>query len=175
MKSSEQFTLTGDVEVDEFVVGGPEKGATGRAKGKKKIVAIAVERPSSDTIGRAYGLMINDYSSNEIENLLKKHINPDANIVADGWKAYDKLAETWNVYLEPSNNGAGFPKLHSIIMNFKSWLRGIHHKCDEKHMQAYLDEYFFRFNRRQFNSSVFDKLIGRMIVHKPFYHKAFST
>lgn len=175
MKSTGNFPLQGEIEVDEFAVGGPEIGEQGRSKGKKKLVALAVERPSPKTVGRAYALLIENYSSEEIEKLFKKHISKEAIIVADGWKAYDKLADDWNVYLEPSNNGEGFPKLHTIIMNFKSWMRGIHHKVGHKHMQAYIDEYFFRFNRRQFNHSVFDKLLERMINHNPYPFKAFST
>jgi transposase-like protein len=174
MQSSEKFPLEGEVEVDEFVIGGPEEGKPGRSKGNKKIVVLAIERPDQDSIGRAYAVSIKDYSSKEIGKIFDKHIHKNATIVADGWSAYDKLAKDWDIYYEPSDKGKGFPKLHIMIMNFKAWLRGIHHKCDDVHMQGYLNEYFYRFNRRNFNSTVFHKLIDRMINHKPYYYKAFS-
>jgi transposase-like protein len=175
LKSIWDYPLTGDVEVDEFAVDGPTEGSQCRAKSDKKIIAIAVERLDEKSVGRAYGMVIDYYSSKEIGRIFHKHIDKNATVVADGWKAYDKLADDWTMHLETSDNGKGFPKLHSIVMNFKSWLRGIHHKCDEKHMRSYIDEYFFRFNRRRFNSSVFEKLSARVIAHELFYLKMFSA
>jgi hypothetical protein len=74
-----------------------------------------------------------------------------------------------------SEKGKKFPELHTLIMNLKSWLRGIHHKCSEKHMQAYLNEFFYRFNRRGFGKTIFHNLVVRMVNSDPIYHKAFTT
>ncbi|MFN6945065.1 MAG: transposase, partial [Cytophagaceae bacterium] len=61
-----------------------------------------------------------------------------------------------------------FPEIHIQIMAIKSWLRGIYHHCSKNHMQRYLDEYCFRFNRRQVAGKIFHKLVQRMICHPPF-------
>jgi transposase-like protein len=175
MKSSEQYPLKGNIEVDEFVIGGPEKGKPGRSKGSKRIVALAVEKPGDGLIGRAYGLQIQNYSSEEIGKLLNKHVDKDATIVADGWSAYDKLSQQWNIDLQESGKGANYVELHTVIMNFKSWLRGIYHKCSTDHTQAYLNEYFYRFNRRSFNETAFERFVARMIEHPPMYQKQFSA
>lgn len=52
-------------------------------------------------------------------------------------------------------------------MNIKSWLRGIHHHCSEERLQGYLDEYHFRFNRRNNMEAIFDLLIRRMVGNEP--------
>jgi hypothetical protein len=90
---SEQFPLTGNIEVDEFVIGGHEKCKSGRSKGSKRIIALTVEKPGDGLIGAAYGLQIQDDSVVEIGKLLNRHVDMDATIVVDGWAAYDKLAQ----------------------------------------------------------------------------------
>jgi hypothetical protein len=52
-------------------------------------------------------------------------------------------------------------------MMFKAWLRGIHHRVTD--LQAYIDEYTYRFNRKSMNVYIFDNLIQRMIKTKPYY------
>ena len=53
------------------------------------------------------------------------------------------------------------------IMNLKGWLRGIHHHYSEDRLQGYLDEYHFRYNRRNTMNSIFDTLIKRMATYEP--------
>ena len=72
-----------------------------------------------------------------------------------------------NLKQVPSNNGKNFPELHIHIMNIKSWLRGIHHHISEKRLQGYLDEYHYRFNRRNRMEAIFDMLIRRMVKYEP--------
>ena len=49
--------------------------------------------------------------------------------------------------------GENFPDMHRSIMLFKAWLRGTHHAVD--HLQAYLDEYTYRFNRSMMKVGIF--------------------
>jgi len=63
--------------------------------------------------------------------------------------------------------GNNFRELHIQIMNFKGWLRGIHHHCSKTHMQGYLDEYCFRYNRRNNLDTIFHKLAERMVLSMP--------
>ena len=175
MGSSGDYKLTGQVEVDEFAVGGPDKGAQGRSKGDKKLVTLIVERVKGDKVGRVYAHQIKDYSAKEIETVLDKYIEKEnATIKADCWSSYTKLAKTWTIEQEKSNQGKSFEKLHYVIMNFKGWLRGIHHKCSEEHIQGYLNEFCYRNNRRNHLNTTFHKLIDRMLKTKPIFHKDFA-
>ena len=49
----------------------------------------------------------------------------------------------------------------------KGWLRGIHHHCSSERMQGYLDEYHFRYNRRNNMETIFDTLLKRMVRNDP--------
>ncbi|MBC7426730.1 MAG: IS1595 family transposase, partial [Bacteroidia bacterium] len=65
--------------------------------------------------------------------------------------------------------GKNFPDLHRAIMGFKSWLRGIHHHAN--HLQAYIDEYTYRFNRSNMKVNLFENLISRMMKLGPYPYK----
>lgn len=176
MTSSESFPLEGRVDVDELAIGGHDEGGQGRSKADKKLVSLSVEIREDGKMGRAYGKVINDYSSKELEKIFDAHISKeDAKVRTDKWTGYSPLQSKWDIEMIKSDKGKKFPELHILIMNLKSWLRGIHHKCSEKHMQAYLNEFFYRFNRRKFNETIFHGLLIRMVNSEPLYHKAFTT
>lgn len=175
MTSSGLFKLAGCVEVDEFAVGGVDAGEQGRSKGDKKLVTLIVERTKKEGVGRVYAHKIEDYSAKEIGDVLDKYVNKaKATIKADCWSAYKSLSKEWNITQVKSDKGKSYEKLHTVIMNFKSWLRGIHHKCSEEHIQGYLNEFCYRMNRRNHLNTAFHKLIDRMVKHKPYYHKEFA-
>ncbi|HBH24388.1 MAG TPA: IS1595 family transposase, partial [Cytophagales bacterium] len=71
--------------------------------------------------------------------------------------------------LPSCKKGRHFPEMHRAIMMFRAWLRGIHHSV--KHLQSYLDEYCYRFNRHLMKGEIFANLIGRMVAHSPVYCK----
>ena len=175
MVSSGLHKLAGNVDVDEFSVGGVDSGEQGRSKGDKKLVTLIVEKTKADKIGRVYAQKIDDYSAKEIGTVLDKYVDKNkATIKADCWSAYTSLSKEWNITQVKSNNGKNYEKLHIIIMNFKAWLRGIHHKCSETHIQGYLNEFCYRMNRRNHLNTAFHKLIDRMVSHTPFYHRDFA-
>jgi len=168
MQSSGRYPLQGVVHVDEFYVGGEEEGGKrGRGKGNKRLVIIALEIVSGG-FGRAYATVIKDASSDSFKPFFEKYIDKDADVVTDEWTGYKPLKLIYKKMRQiPSNNGKSFPELHIHIMNIKSWLRGIHHHCSEERLQGYLDEYHFRYNRRNNMDSIFDVLIHRMVMHEP--------
>ena len=176
MKSSEQHPLIGRVDIDEIAIGGHDEQSPGRSKGDKKLVCLAVEIRADEKMGRAYGTIINDYSSAELMKIFDTHISKEKALVrTDEWTGYGPLESDYTMERIKSDKGKNFPEMHTLIMNLKSWLRGIYHKCSEKHMQAYLNEFFYRFNRRAFGKSSFHKLIVTMIKMKPMLLKQFTT
>ena len=168
MQSSGRYPLTGIVHVDEFYVGGAEEGGKrGRGKGDKRMVIVALEIVKGG-FGRAYATTIKDASSDSFKPFFEKYIDKDADVVTDEWAGYKPLQSTYKKMKQvPSNNGKSFPELHIHIMNIKSWLRGIHHHCSEEHLQGYLNEYHFRYNRRNNMETIFDLLIRRMVCYEP--------
>ena len=166
MKSSLKSPLTGIVHVDEFVIGGPEEGKKGRSKGLKKLVVLAVEI-LEDGVGRAYAEVIEHSSAIELGGFLKKYVSQEAEVISDKWKGYTPLKKEFkNLKQIASEEGKNFKELHIHIMNIKGWLRGIHHHCSKEHMQNYLDEYHFMFNRRSKRGTIFDVLIKKMVNYE---------
>ena len=168
MKSSEQFPLEDQVHVDEFEIGTPQKGEQGRSKSEKKVrVVIAIEHRDGKS-GRGYAKIIEDYSTASLKPIFDTHIKPDASILADGWSGYKPLKEEYpNLEQTLSNQGKNFKMLHIQIRNFKNWIRGVHSYCNKEYLQKYIDEYFFRFNRRNHRASILDKIIERFVVSSP--------
>lgn len=175
MKSSEKYLLKGNIDVDELAIGQEEAGEKGRSAGKKKLVIMAVERVKNG-IGRMYAQAIEDYSSESFQPFFEKHIAKEAKVRTDKWSGYIPLKAAYPLLTqEKSEKGKNFSEMHILIMNLKSWLRGIHHHCSKEHVQAYLDEFCFRFNRRAFVKTIFHKLMERMMESEPLYLQGVET
>lgn len=167
MQSSKQSPLEGEVHVDEFFIGGPEKGKRGRSKGKKRLVIVAIEKVEQG-VGRAYAEVIQAASAKEFKPFFNTYISTLSKVITDEWNGYLPLKKE---YLElkqiPSNDGKNFSDLHIHIMNLKGWLRGIHHHCSKQRLQGYLDEFHYRHNRRNNMDTIFDLLIKKMVQNQP--------
>ena len=168
MQSSGHYPLKSEVHVDEFYIGGKEEGEKrGRGKGDKRLVVVALEVVKGG-YGMSYATLINDASCASFKPFFEKYIDKDTDVATDEWTGYMPLKSTCKKLKQiPSNDGKSFPELHIHIMNIKSWLCGIHHHCSEERLQGYLDEYHFRFNRRNKMESIFDVLIRRMVQNNP--------
>jgi len=167
MQSSKQYPLEGEVHADEFFIGGPEEEKRGRSKGEKRLVIVALEKVT-EGVGRAYAQIIETASSEEFKPFFNAYVSRKANVVTDEWAGYAPLKKEYpNLKQIPSREGKNFPELHIHIMNLKGWLRGIHHHCSRERLQGYLDEYHFRYNRRNSLKTIFDVIIRRMITNNP--------
>jgi transposase-like protein len=167
MQSRKQHPLTGEVHVDEFYIGQPEEQKRGRSKGEKKLVIVALEKVQ-DGVGRAYAQVIESASSEDLKPFFNNYIAVDTVVITDEWRGYLPLKKEYQRLKQiPSNEGKNFPDMHIHIMNLKGWLRGIHHHCSKEHLQGYLDEYHYRYNRRNNMNTMFDLLVKKMIDNKP--------
>ena len=163
MKSSKQNKLSGEVYVDEFLIGEKEENKPGRSHGKKRLVIVALEKVEGG-VRRAYSKVIEAASSKEFKPFFNDYISNDSKVITDEWNGYKPLKKEYpNLIQLPSLNGSNIPDIHIHIMNIKGWLRGIHHHCSKEHLQGYLDEYHFRYNRRSNMDTIFHSLIKRMV------------
>jgi len=170
MKSGGGRPLAGKVEVDEMVVGGSEEGVTGRKNGKKKLVVLAIERCGKG-VSRVYGRVIPRAGSRELGGFMREIIDPKADVKTDKWSGYAPLKRDFEGLrqVESGTKGRNFPEMHRVIMGFKGWLRGIHGHAE--HLQAYVDEYCYRFNRSNMRGGIFENLMSRLISTAPITHK----
>src|SRR5689334_19117772 len=147
--------LSGTVEVDETYVGGVEKGKRGRNTETKAIVAVAAEE-NGKGIGRIRLRRIKDVSGASLLPFVRSAAIPDAVIHTDGWSGYSGLTaagykhEVTVVSASPDPAHVTMPRVHNIAALLKRWLLGTHQGgVQHVHLDYYLDEFAFRFNRRR--------------------------
>jgi transposase-like protein len=155
--------LRGTVEVDETYIGGPEPGVSGRAKGKKTLVVGAVE-VRDEAPGRIRLKVIPDARAPTLHAFIQGQIEPGSTIVTDGHHGYWSL-EGYDHRPHVRPRGAigdeAMRSFHTAIGNLKAWLLGTHHGAvSRKHLQRYLEEFTFRYNRRGNLKAAFQTLLG---------------
>lgn len=163
MVRADRGKLNGTVEVDEAYVGGEEhNGSTGRGTGNKVLVAIAVElkdfgnekKQGLRKPGRVRLAVVSDASGDSLSSFLAENVEKGSEIITDGWSGYSFVKNagykhTIVVQSKKKEDENPLPHVHLIISLLKRWLLGTHQGAvSDKHMQAYLEEYTFRFNRR---------------------------
>jgi len=172
MKSSENHPMNGIVHVDEFVVGGKEKGKVGRSYDtKKKKVVCAVELTDEGKVKRMYSMKIDNYSAKELEKIFDKHISEEATVVTDKWKGYRPLMDQYNITQVESNYGLNFKALHTMIHQVKSWIRTTYSWVSEFNIDRYLNEFCYRINRSLMKENIFNNLIRRMVTADKIYQE----
>ena len=152
--------MEGEVEVDEFVVGGKEESKVGQSYNVRKKKAIcAVEYTDSMKIKRIYIKQVDNYSSKELKTIFTKHISTDASVTTDEWRGYTPLKERFKITQEKSNSGLNFKKLHTTIHQVKSWIRTTYSWVSKDHIDRYFNELCYRLNRSQSKNTIFNNLI----------------
>ena len=147
--------LFGSVEVDETYVGGAKGGKQGRGAENKEIVVIAVEVLRPKGFGRIRMRRIPDVSGDSLVPFICDMAEPGTEILTDGWGGYNNLRKHSYMHSRTVLSDSGdpahvaMPGVHRIAALLKRWLLGIHQGAVRgKHLDYYLDEYTFRFNRR---------------------------
>jgi len=147
--------LTGRVEVDEIQVGGVEQGSgRGRHLGHKALVGVAAEARGRG-MGRIRLHRLADASAESIEPFIQDAVAPGATIITDGFTTYPGLVRHGYRHQPRVVSGSGrtasslLPRVHRVAALLKRWLLGVHQGgTSRRHLDAYLDEFTFRFNRR---------------------------
>jgi hypothetical protein len=165
--------LAGLVEVDETEIPCRAKdarptGAGGRSGQGKLLIAGAVEvRPGGPA--RIRLAAIEDFSASSLHAFLAAGLAPGATAKTDGWSGYPGAP---GVHHEPHVIGpmaahVVLPWVHRVFANLKTWALGVYHGLRRPHLQAYLDEFVFRFNRRRTRHAAFRILLGISLALKP--------
>lgn len=166
------------VEVDETLVGGRTRGE-GRGVHHKVLVATAVEvrqrkkrgtsidnRKGGRVAVRVRLAIVPDRSEESLCGFVQSVVTPGSMIVTDDWSGYAGLARHGYEHLPVAGRGDPqvaeefLPIIHTVFANLKTWLMGTHHGVSHQHLQAYLNEFTFRFNRRHDPFSAFRSLLG---------------
>jgi hypothetical protein len=163
--------LAGLVEVDETSLpfrAKDEPARPGRSHDGKLLVAGAVEIRGKGP-GRARLVVIEDYSAATLKAFVAGNVASGSTVVSDGWAGYTRLKD---VAHEPTVIGDTpahliLPWVHRVFADAKRWGLGVHHGLRRRHLQANLDEFVFRFNRRRTPASAFERLLGLAVALQP--------
>ena len=157
--------LTGTVQVDESFWGGERPGKRGRGAGGKSVILAAVER-AGRRLGRIRLVRV-DYTRGEtLVSTLQMLVEPGSCIETDGLLAYRTLAKAGyrHIVIRAESREELLPQVHLVISLVKRWLLGTHQGAvHASHLDYYLDEFTFRFNRRTSHSR--GLLFRRVLEH----------
>src|SRR6266545_830759 len=168
--------LSGRVEVDETYVGGEEEGVRGRQTQEKSIVAIAVEVKQPKGFGRVRLARVPDVSAASLIPFVEASVEPGASVLTDGWSGHSALhLHGYNhtkTILSASGDPAHvtLPAAHRVASLLKRWLLGTHQgSVSPEHLDAYLGEFTFRFNRRSSRRRglLFYRLLEQAVITPP--------
>ena len=146
--------LSGAVEVDETYFGGPQSGARGRGALGKTMVVIAVEHADGDALGRTRMKVIPDTKSTTLAGFLTASVTPGSDVITDGLRAYLKATAGYRRRVHVVSRSGHqahelLPGIHRVASLAKRWMAATHQGgVQPEHLDAYLDEFVFRFNRR---------------------------
>jgi transposase-like protein len=172
--------LQGRIEVDEAFVGGEERGVHGRQTESKAMIAVAVEQ-DGEGIGRIRMRRIADASAESLMPFVEDSVELGSVVHTDGWLGYQPLEGRGYrhkiTFLKGNSETASelMPRVHLAVALLKRWLLGTHQGgVSVEHLDAYLDEFTFRFNHRKSRSrgKLFYRLLEQAVAVEPVPYKS---
>jgi predicted RNA-binding Zn-ribbon protein involved in translation (DUF1610 family)/transposase-like protein len=174
MVAPDRSMLAGDVEVDETTIpfrtlDDPVAGGQGRSPIGKLVVIGAVELLPNDKPGRIRLQVVPDYRGETLKGFIRESVARGSHIWSDGNKSYHGLQGYGHTPRVIGKMAAHIlmPWIHRVFSNLKRWGLGVFHGFRKKYLNAYLNEYVFRWNRRHNYRSAFERLVGIGIAMAP--------
>jgi transposase-like protein len=169
--------LSGYVEVDDAYIGGKSEGKRGRGSENKVPIAVAVEI-NGEKIGRIRISRISNASGESLLGFVQDSIEKGSTVNTDGWQGYSGLSGAGYIHevtiAKHVKKSELLPHVHLIISLLTRWLLGTHQGAvSGTHIDYYLDEYTFRFNRRasHYRGMLFYRLIQQAVAISPVPYK----
>lgn len=175
--------LSGRVEVDETYLGGLEEGLRGRKVEQKSLIVVAAEEDGAK-IGRIRMRRVESASAVDLQGFIQDVIEPGGNIHTDGWEGYTGLEKKGYVHRvtvigkDKKRASELLPRVHRVVSLLKRWLLGTHQGAvSHEHLDYYLDEFTFRFNRRtsRHRGKLFYRLLQQAVAIEPVPYKNMVT
>lgn len=180
--------LSGVVEVDEVIIGGKhKKGAPGRSKHPNKFsVMVMTENTgkssiggSGKSIGRVRAVVVEDFTAKEFRRAFTDNIDAGAAVVSDAFASNGPALKGFNHTIKKAHGSPQaahqlFPAVSRAQAQLKRWIRGtLQDAMSGEHLQEYLWEFEFRFNRRKANKPglLFYRLMEQAVLTPPLTYK----
>ena len=160
----ENYLLSGFVEIDESFFGTPSEGEGKRGRGTDKTPVVVGLSLVNGKPRYVKAQVLSAVDGDSIAGFAEKNIKKGAFVASDGYRAYRKLKEKGYFHVPENFDPAEAPEhlkwLHIVISNLKDFLGGTYHGIGSRHMQAFLDEFCFRFNRRFWHEQLFGRTVA---------------
>ncbi len=181
MVRADRTLLSGEVEVDETLVGGEKSGPPGRGALGKTLVAVAVELHRPKGYGRCRLRVVPDASALSLQGFVRENVDSGTAVITDGWPSYNGLDingeykhNAINLSASDSEAHEELPAVHRVASLLKRWLLGTHQgSVSPEHLQSYLEEFTFRFNRRKSRRPglLFYRLLEGAVITTPLTYE----
>jgi transposase-like protein len=156
-----KYMLDTVIEMDDAFFGGAATGKRGRGAANKTKVIVSVENRGK-MAGFAKMTVVETLDSPTVEALAQRTARKGSTIHTDGYSSYRVLAKNYRhdgKTVAPKDAPRMLPWVHRLIGNAKTFLCGTYHGVSHKHLQRYLDEFCYRFNRRFTRSDILDRIL----------------
>ncbi len=172
--------LSGRVEVDETYLGGLEEGARGRQTDRKALIVIAAQEDGPG-IGRIRMRRVEDASAESLVPFVQEAVEIGSTVHTDGWLGYLPVEaagydhQVTFLHGKSESPSALMPRVHRVVSLLKRWLMGTHQGAvTHEHLDYYLDEFTFRFNRRRSGNrgKLFYRLAQQAVAIDPVPYKS---
>jgi hypothetical protein len=167
-----ELMLRGLVELDEGFVGGKRQqpASRGRRQPDKTMVAISAERTSGGGLRYAHLCIVENASAQSLTAAARATITTGSVVQTDGWQGYVGLecagyGRRWRALPTGADSDAWLPWSHIVLSNFKRWTLDVFHDVSPAHLQAYLDEFCYRLNRREQREGLFRRILNRCLLY----------
>ena len=157
-----RYKLNGIIEIDEAYFGAPDPGRKGRSTRRvKALVAVGLTEDGKPRFARIQ--IVGRLDGRRVRAFAQSEISAGSTIRTDGLNVYSCLAAAGYKHEPTVAPGRSADDVlhwaHVIISNAKAFITGTFHGLDGKHIQRYLDEFCYRFNRRHRERQLFDRLL----------------
>ncbi|KJK07634.1 transposase [Terrabacter sp. 28] len=174
MVRPERDKLSGVVELDETMIGGVTPNSHG-GYGDKVAVMIAIEHNETRRLGRVRLAVADHPGTSQLVDFATTVIEPGSTVRTDGARTLRRLADLGYIHeftlgYSALDKASVLPGVHLVASLLKRWLIGtLHFRVEEQHLPYYLDEYTFRFNRRNAKSRglLFYRLLEQAVDTEP--------
>jgi len=165
-KRNDQYQLMDYIEMDEMFIGSPTEGKK-RGRGTEQtpvLVAVSyIPKDDKEYMGFAKLQVVERIDSDVIIAFAKRHFKRGSVVRSDGLRVYPPLERHGFAHdrnpVKSRKAHLVLPHVHTYISNLRSFVMGTHHGLSEIHLQQYLDEFCYRFNRRRHEHQMFDRLL----------------
>jgi len=164
------YKLAGIIEMDDAFFGGPKEGGDKRGRGSSKTAVIVEASTNGKGIGYARMTVVDHVDGDTIKEVVKTDLKEGQMVKTDGFSSYNVLKEEGHEHKKEIVKGRRVHEVlkwtHILISNAKVFILGTFHGVRKKHLQAYLDEFCYRFNRRWSENQLFDRLATACVTSR---------